>query len=530
MIKKVFYTFYQPYLVDAALKLNAEKNWKPVYWFTEETIWADVAAELKIKYPETIFHNYNEAIKGKWAHGAAHIPLMPLDVELLNTMSTYESTALSLLDRNDLLGAFTYNSRVNTYHDHLQYWNSVLEYLKPDLILLEAIPHQLCDFIIFRLAKLKGIKTLMFNMTFFLDSITTMEDYETGQDEVIAGYKKLIATHANQQPIKLSQKTEDFIRKFLGKYEENLRYDVKEGLEELAQIRSGTLTKISREITGKVKQVFDRKKWEKKLRQLNEKDKESLHSQHKKPGYSFAESTLTNAEYNYNLKKANKYKQELLNYYNQHCEHKPDLSKPFIYCPLHLQPEATTCPLGGHFVNQLLMVRMLSASIPDGWFIYVKEHMAQFIGWFLGEPIRSKEYYQQLSALKNVKLISLDIDSYTLVDKCKAAATVTGTICLEGTLRGKHVLAFGSPINYHEMEGVTEIRTNQDLKRAIDIIQTGHKPDMNKVKLYAEATHLYSYRGGIGTPYNNGFMGINRNDNAKGHYNAVINWLQKNEY
>ena len=39
----------------------------------------------------------------------------------------------------------------------------------------------------------------------------------------------------------------------------------------------------------------------------------------------------------------------------------PDLTKQFIYFPLHYQPELSTNPLGGHYVNQLIVVEMLKS-------------------------------------------------------------------------------------------------------------------------------------------------------------------------
>lgn len=287
MVKKVFYTCYQPYLVDTAIRLYEEKKWEPVYWFTEEHIWGDISSELKKRFKNTIFHDYNDAIKSKWPSEANGIPMIPVDEHILNTLSRHESTSLSMLDRNDLTGEFTYNDRINTYHDHLKYWNSVLEYLKPDLILMEALPHQLCDFLIYRLAKLKGIKTLMFNSTFFLDGITTMESYETGQDEVVEGYKKLVSEYDGRSVI-LSEKADGFIQKFLGRYEDNLRFDVKEGLAELAHIRSDKFTKVSKEITAKLSRVLDIDKWRKKFEYIADLQKESVNSQHKKKDIPFS--------------------------------------------------------------------------------------------------------------------------------------------------------------------------------------------------------------------------------------------------
>jgi hypothetical protein len=61
----------------------------------------------------------------------------------------------------------------------------------------------------------------------------------------------------------------------------------------------------------------------------------------------------------------------------------------------------------------------------------------------------------------------------------------------------------------------------------MDKILSGYIPDLEKVKLYIEATHRKSFPGGVGTPYNNGFMGIDRKINANGHYSAIESWLKQ---
>ncbi len=521
MSKKVFYTCYQPYLLDVAIRMYEEQQWSPVYWFTFDSGFPEVGSEIRKRFPNLITQDYNDAMKGKVPDKAKSIPIIALDNELLEAMSKQEISALSMMDRNNLLGNFDgYTDRLNTYFEQLAYWNSVLEYLKPDLIFMESIPHELCDFLIYHLAKIKGIQTIMFNPTFFNDTVTTIDSYEDGQILVVNAYRKLIENYTGEG-VKLSEKGQSFIDKINGKYEDNLRYDVKDGWNELRSIQKNSLIKKMISYLMIPFKLMNFSKFQKRLNYISSLFDESQHSYHKLRGVSFQNSHITNFTYNFHIRKANRNKKRLLNYYNNLASQNPDLNTPFIYCPLHFQPEATTSPLGGNFVHQHLMIEMLAKSLPKGWKLYVKEHMAQFIHSFLGEPIRTKEYYDRIRAIENVEFISLNLDSYSLIDKCKAVATITGTVAFEAVVRSKPVLAFGYIINYYPCEGIFITRSNEELNEALSIIQNNYLPNQNKIKLFVKAIEENSYRGGVGTPYNNGFFGIYRKDNAEGHIKAI---------
>lgn len=113
-----------------------------------------------------------------------------------------------------------------------------------------------------------------------------------------------------------------------------------------------------------------------------------------------------------------------------------DETEPFVVFFLHLQPEATTLPKGGVFVEQELMIGILAAAFAKfGVKLYVKEHFVQ--------PYRNKDFYDRLSKIPNVRLIRSDVDSKELVKRCKATASCNGTVLLESIFNGIPTFIFG---------------------------------------------------------------------------------------
>jgi len=156
-------------------------------------------------------------------------------------------------------------------------------------------------------------------------------------------------------------------------------------------------------------------------------------------------------------------------YYYLQLSEIPDLKSDYIYYPLHYQPEQTTSPEAGQYVHQSLIVNILSHGIGDDQLIYVKEHPAQFNWATFGELGRSKQFYDDLIELDNVKLVPVDYNHSKLLKNCHIVATATGTIGWEALLVNKFALIFGDPW-YKKFNNAFKINTLHDLKSALDEI------------------------------------------------------------
>lgn len=131
-------------------------------------------------------------------------------------------------------------------------------------------------------------------------------------------------------------------------------------------------------------------------------------------------------------------------YYN-----KADLTKKFVYYPLHLQPEASTIVCAQKYEKQLYFLDNLAKSLPADTVIYAKEHYS-----FLGS--RPESFYEALKEYPNIVLIDPWEDSFALIEKCQCVATLTGTAGQEAMMLRRPVIMCGD-ILYENAPGVMRI-------------------------------------------------------------------------
>ena len=130
----------------------------------------------------------------------------------------------------------------------------------------------------------------------------------------------------------------------------------------------------------------------------------------------------------------------------------------YVYFPLHLQPEMTTAALGGMYSDQICALEKLSCLLPEGWLIYIKENPKQT------EYMRDNLFFRRLRRLRNVRLVSIDSDTYQLISKSQFVATITGTAGWEAITGGKCALIFGNAW-YSDYPGVFRYQAGLDLNR-----------------------------------------------------------------
>lgn len=114
-----------------------------------------------------------------------------------------------------------------------------------------------------------------------------------------------------------------------------------------------------------------------------------------------------------------------------------DLDQPFVYFPLHLQPEMTTDTWGLDYGDQLLALEELAAALPEGMQIYAKENPKQT------RFMREDSFYRRLRLIPNLKYVSPEVPSFELIRRSRCVATISGTAGWEAVLMGKGAIHFG---------------------------------------------------------------------------------------
>lgn len=152
---------------------------------------------------------------------------------------------------------------------------------------------------------------------------------------------------------------------------------------------------------------------------------------------------------------------------------------------LHYQPERTTLPEGGIFVDQLSAIRLLRSLLPNNYVLLVKEHPTT-LNYTADKNFRSISYYKEILSLPNVKLISAFSDTQALIEKSRIVATVTGSVGLEALVKKKNVIYFGRSLLPYNV-GAHNYKDTLSLKVFIDSIVSSKKdchPSLKKLQEY----------------------------------------------
>jgi hypothetical protein len=419
----------------------------------------------------------------------------PIDKPLLESMALWESEILRLLERDYqtvneddrgwfdddyhntkiLMRAQNYSSFINhveysgeekrrKYYRYLRFWNHFLNTNQIDFTINAFYPHFPYEYILYRLCKLRNIPTILTCHTPIPGKWLVYDDLEKPAKDLI-----------NLPP---ATKSEEDILNSLSSMAQLEINRVKEGISPYYMQKGYVENLLHNDPVDKMIKENERIR---KLRPEHSTPKK------KKNIFNHIDRALLLDKIHFKIRhKSRKHiGNRLRAYYELKCDKNPDMNANFIYLALHYQPEASNSPVGGYYANQILMAQMIAHYLPDGWFLYIKEHPAQqYIN-------RNIDFYNDLLKNTKVKLISKSFDTFNLLKNAQAVATIAGTIAWEGLLAQKPVLMFGaSPIMY--APGVYHINSNSDVQDAIAAIEKGSRPTtldvLNYVKHLDERT------------------------------------------
>ncbi len=473
-VKSIFIIgFSTPILKDVALRLQ-ESGMSIVYWQGYRDYFKTIATDRK-SFPDTIFHYANDAIRNIPPREVDTSIFEPPDKTCIEKMYPYSGQAMFLIERADYTG-FPLSRKRHLYYEYISFWKGMLKKFKPDAILLSDVPHDGTTYVLYALARLQNIpilitdqigvesRTLLIN-DYKSSSLALRDDYESNKDK-------------NYQVEDLSLDLREYYLKHTTPAADATPEYQKRASQRKAPFRTPTFSAVIRHI---------------------------LHLSFLRVTYSYLRMLLTkNEEQSLDEPMAGWRYKFIINRWiklNRALQHElkgqqvmPDFNKKFIYIPLNIQPERTTCPQAGVWDDQLLLIETAARSLPDGWVIYVKENPNQLAPVNIFSHIyRYQGYYEAIAKLKNVYLVPEQTSTYDLINNAQAVATGTGTAGWEALLRSKPALVFSS-VWYMYCDGVLRVSDVVSCQKAISAIVNGFKPDKQKVLNYLVALDRNSVR------------------------------------
>lgn len=147
---------------------------------------------------------------------------------------------------------------------------------------------------------------------------------------------------------------------------------------------------------------------------------------------------------------------------NQNFQYGIDDSKPFVFLPLHQEPERSLLIATSFYTNQLETILHVAKSLPIEYMLYVKEHPSQgpARGW------RKISVYKEMLKLPNVVLIHPSVPSKELIKKCSLVVTAGGTSSFEAAFFQKPSIMFAD-LGYTLLPSVYKINCLEELPKTI---------------------------------------------------------------
>ncbi len=191
--------------------------------------------------------------------------------------------------------------------------------------------------------------------------------------------------------------------------------------------------------------------------------------------------------------------------------------KEVLFC-LAFQPEESTSPRAGVFVEQHLAIAALSKALPRGWLLRVREHPDQY-----GRRIpRSDIYLKTLRLSPNVKIVSPNEPLETSLAGVKAVAACAGSVLIEAWRRNIPVLTFGHNL-LKSAPGVFFIEDITDLKRVIEKVELGFSWSPKQIEEFISFLSERSFRGSLEKISNDNSL---KTDTVRNLVGIVTRWVK----
>ena len=387
--------------------------------------------------------------------------------ELMEAMLPYESMAIHIGMRRFNYPTTEYDEEKRKYLQHLRYWNYMLDKYRINLIVTHCIPHSQGKFVVYGLAKVRKIPMLIWHQEgFFSERCIWGNSLENLGRNIGKRYVELSSKGVNNfsfdedierayhaclaKPIKQDKKKYDsLIRKSnSANYDNGYKYKKKEYARQYFKSIAKSIIK-----TGGLSQHYSKGTWFR------------LYRRHLKAVKYFKRHLCCSIEQ-----------------YDKIAKNADYSSRYILFLP-QVYPEASVIPAAGVFGEQYNSIQLLArAAEKNGVLVYVKEHPHL--------PYRTKDFYDEIKNIKNVRLIKTSEFTYDLIQHSIAVSTQTGTCIIEAMGIGKPVLVFGQGYLWKDAPGLFEISDENQGSEIIKSIMNGITINPDDVKRYFYAIQL----------------------------------------
>jgi hypothetical protein len=407
-------------------------------------------------FDEMVTSHY-DAYLGRYEKVDTSILAMTPELNLL--VSHFEGQGLNMLDRlkyhtsadypQSALGVPPYrdsfNARADLFSRHCRFWNHIFESRSIDAVISQNFGHQGWDFVALNLAKAKGIPTLIFNETGQFPMVQFLQEdvTELGRLEFGRNIKSLIRNEMEMEDPAFIRRSFKWIAETPDRF----------GIRRVQDFNTSPLASWLLDSNVRKNPSF---KFQVVAGALSKKLQRAIGS----PRRSFGAALRTRRL----LRQTNTSMQEETQY------SLTTLPKtPYIYFPLHFQPEATTSVKGRHFYQLREAVAFLASSLPKGWHLVVKEHPHQ---WRRLLP-RERGFFSQIAAIQNVHLVHHSVDNSLTVGGARAIACVShSSVTAFAVSNGIPVISLGDS-HFREAPNYHCIDTSSQLENVMERLAAG---------------------------------------------------------
>jgi len=161
-----------------------------------------------------------------------------------------------------------------------------------------------------------------------------------------------------------------------------------------------------------------------------------------------------------------------------HLLQKFNYDKPFVYMPLHQEPERSLLIAAPKFSDQIKTIKEIVKYLPPNYELYVKEHPTQgpARGW------RDISFYEEIIKMNNVKIFHPNFDPKILLKNCELVISVGGTSSFEASFFGKPSIMFAD-LGYALIPSIKKLNSYEELKEGI----------IDCRNIHVNPSHVYSY-------------------------------------